>query len=132
MCTWWFCLCLLKRIFYILGIESSIDSFNNNGSVTCKKAHSSIDEFPPDFFTEEQRRDGAVVVHIFVAFYGFIFITLICHDYFLPSVFCICLGMNATDVFMPAKFVLLDSSNLKNQKYTHIMLFDKKTTKYYI
>lgn len=80
--------------FFLLENYTSNNNLNSSSPISCDKVGHSVDEFPPDFFTEEQRRNGAVVIHLLVAFYGFIFITLICHDYFLPSVFCICLGMN--------------------------------------
>lgn len=89
--------CFLQIMFYllfekiILGNNSNIN--HNNSSILCEKAHRSIEEFPHDFFTEEQRQHGAIIIHLLVAFYGFIFITFVCQDYYLPSVFCICTGM---------------------------------------
>lgn len=68
-------------------------NFSNSSTIPCKNATRSIDDFPPDFFTDDQRRHGAVIFHFLVAFYGFVFIAFVCNDYFLPSVFCICLGM---------------------------------------
>lgn len=68
-------------------------NFSNSNTAPCKNATRSIDDFPPDFFTDDQRRHGAVAFHFLVAFYGFVFIAFVCNDYFLPSVFCICLGM---------------------------------------
>lgn len=52
----------------------------------------SIDEFPGDFFTPEQRLHGAIICHLIIGFYCFVLIAFICNDYFLPSVFCICQG----------------------------------------
>lgn len=82
-------------LFFVLENETSAagNDFRNNSTIPCENARRSIDDFPPDFFTDDQRRHGAVVIHFLVAFYGFVFIAFVCNDYFLPSVFCICLGM---------------------------------------
>lgn len=78
-------------VFCILENDTSTSYGFGNGSA-CENVSRSIDDFPPDFFTDEQRRHGAIVFHFLVAFYGFVFIAFVCNDYFLPSVFCICLG----------------------------------------
>lgn len=79
--------------FYFPGNDTSAStSFDNGSAIICENVSRSIDDFPPDFFTDDQRRHGAVVFHFLVAFYGFVFIAFVCNDYFLPSVFCICLG----------------------------------------
>ena len=46
----------------------------------------SINEFPGDFMTQDQRlKHGGVVVHILLAIYLFIALTLVCDDYFIPT-----------------------------------------------
>jgi hypothetical protein len=52
----------------------------------------SSDNFPADIFTNEERKHGAIVVHVCVGLYFFIVIAFVCNDYFLPSVDCICQG----------------------------------------
>lgn len=86
---------------------------SNNSWISCEYVRRSIDEFPPDFFSKEQRRNGAVIFHLLVAFYGFIFITFTCHDYFLPSVFCICSGIwcSNTKYVLPLKKKYIFYSN---------------------
>lgn len=51
---------------------------------------SSMDEFPEDLFTDEQRLNGAIIFHIIGAIYFFTLLAVVCNDYFLPSVECIC------------------------------------------
>uniref|UniRef100_A0A2S2R4K3 Sodium/potassium/calcium exchanger 5 n=1 Tax=Sipha flava TaxID=143950 RepID=A0A2S2R4K3_9HEMI len=80
-------------------------SYGFGNSSTCENASRSIDDFPPDFFTNEQRRHGAVVFHFLVAFYGFVFIAFVCNDYFLPSVFCICLDLGISPDVAGATFM---------------------------
>jgi len=87
-------ICSQIVFFFSSGNDTSgSNEFNNSSIITCENVSRSIDDFPPDFFTDDQRRHGAVVFHFLVAFYGFVFIAFVCNDYFLPSVFCICLGM---------------------------------------
>ncbi|XP_050424111.1 sodium/potassium/calcium exchanger 3-like [Adelges cooleyi] len=83
----------------------AISNFNSSNLVQCENASHSIDDFPPDYFTDEQRRHGAVLVHILVAFYGFVFIAFVCNDYFLPSVFCICLDLGISPDVAGATFM---------------------------
>ncbi|GFQ81580.1 hypothetical protein TNCT_162871 [Trichonephila clavata] len=46
---------------------------------------SGIDSFPNDFFTQQERQMGGVVVHILIALYTCAMIGIVCHDYFVPS-----------------------------------------------
>lgn len=79
--------------FFFSGNDANISSFSKSSENICENVSRSIDDFPADFFTDDQRRHGAIVFHFLVAFYGFVFVAFVCNDYFLPSVFCICLGM---------------------------------------
>ncbi|KAL4107645.1 hypothetical protein QTP88_017958 [Uroleucon formosanum] len=84
---------------------SSNNKFSNSSTIICENVSRSIDDFPPDFFTDNQRRHGAVVFHFLVAFYGFVFIAFVCNDYFLPSVFCICLDLGISPDVAGATFM---------------------------
>lgn len=70
----------------------------------------SINEFPADLFTGEQRRHGAVVLHAFFGFYCFVLTGFICHDYLLPSVERICTTMNISTDVAGATFLAMASS----------------------
>lgn len=87
-------------MYWLIDYYFSGKDFNKSNLTSCENIHRSIDEFPKDFFTEEQRRHGAVIIHLILAFYGFLFITFVCQDYFLPSVLYICLGMTYVFVFL--------------------------------
>ncbi|XP_050522285.1 sodium/potassium/calcium exchanger 4-like isoform X2 [Daktulosphaira vitifoliae] len=82
--------------------ENNLSNFKN---ISCKNVTRSIDDFPPDYFTEEQRLHGAIILHVLVAFYGFVFIAIVCNDYFLPSVFCICLDLGISPDVAGATFM---------------------------
>ena len=45
----------------------------------------SIDQFPADFMSEQQRKNGGVVVHILLSLYIFAAIAIVCDDYFVAS-----------------------------------------------
>lgn len=51
-----------------------------------------IDDFPRDLFTQEQRRQGYLVVHFLAAVYIFYSLALVCDEYFVPCIECICDG----------------------------------------
>ncbi|XP_071553844.1 sodium/potassium/calcium exchanger 3 [Temnothorax nylanderi] len=58
----------------------------------------SMQEFP-EVFTYEQRRQGAVVLHLLFGFYCFILTAFVCNDYLLPALDIICTRLNiSTDV----------------------------------
>lgn len=57
-----------------------------------------LDDFPEDLFTSQQRMDGAIVFHILGAIYFFVLLAVICNDYFLPSVECVCEDLNIPKV----------------------------------
>ncbi|VVC32216.1 Sodium/calcium exchanger membrane region,Sodium/potassium/calcium exchanger [Cinara cedri] len=86
-------------------ITTNISIFSNSSPISCETIHRSMDEFPPDYFTEEQRRNGAVIFHLSIAFYGFILITVVCHDYFLPSVLYICSDLGISPDVAGATFM---------------------------
>jgi len=44
-----------------------------------------IDDFPPDMFDQEQRRDGWVTVHFVLAIYVMLMIGIVIDEYFVPS-----------------------------------------------
>lgn len=87
------------------GQDFTIENVENSNPTSCANIRRSIDEFPRDFFTEEQRRHGAVIVHLILSFYGFLFITFVCQDYFLPSVLYICLDLGISPDVAGATFM---------------------------
>ncbi|KAH8246083.1 hypothetical protein KR026_006242, partial [Drosophila bipectinata] len=70
---------------------------------------SPMDEFP-DLFTVEQLRQGWVVLHVFAAVYFFILLAIICNDYFLPTVECICEDLHLSKDVAAATFMATATS----------------------
>ena len=58
------------------------------GDVNCSKP--SILAFPSDGLTQDERKHGWILVHMFLMFYGFWFLASICDDYLVPSIEQIC------------------------------------------
>ncbi|XP_041846797.1 sodium/potassium/calcium exchanger 3-like isoform X2 [Melanotaenia boesemani] len=54
---------------------------NQSGSIS----RSAINEFPEDIFTVDQRRQGAVLLHVLCAIYMFHALAIVCDVYFVPS-----------------------------------------------
>lgn len=46
---------------------------------------SGITSFPGDFFTQEQRREGGILIHMMLTAYICAMIAVVCDDYFIPS-----------------------------------------------
>jgi len=44
-----------------------------------------IEQFPEPSIDKKARQKGAVIIHIFIAFYMFIGLAIICEDYFVPA-----------------------------------------------
>jgi hypothetical protein len=96
---------LFGLIFQIFFSTTNTLSFNetkpielttNHSNETCESA--SIDEFPPLFFTNEQLRHGAVLVHILLILYSFAAIEIVCDDYFASALEKISYNFNLTPV----------------------------------
>ncbi|XP_066557495.1 sodium/potassium/calcium exchanger 5 [Amia ocellicauda] len=46
---------------------------------------SQASEFPEGFFTEQERKDGGIIIYFIVIFYMLLAVSIVCEDYFLPS-----------------------------------------------
>ncbi len=44
-----------------------------------------IDEFPADFLTLEQKRHGGVIIHILITVYLFCAVAIVCDEYFVHA-----------------------------------------------
>nr|XP_019954366.1 PREDICTED: sodium/potassium/calcium exchanger 3-like [Paralichthys olivaceus] len=62
-------------------LTQQTEANNQNDSIS----RSAISEFPEDIFTLEQRRQGAVLLHVLCAIYMFHALAIVCDVYFVPS-----------------------------------------------
>lgn len=42
-------------------------------------------EFPGGFFTVQERKDGGLIIYFMIIFYMLLAVSVVCDDYFLPS-----------------------------------------------
>lgn len=76
----------------------------------CKPQHSTIDEFPEDYFTQDQRLSGAIIIHIGFLLYIFYILAIVCEDYFIPSIDIICKRLQLEEDVAGATFMAVGSS----------------------
>ncbi|XP_066535544.1 sodium/potassium/calcium exchanger 3 [Hoplias malabaricus] len=69
-----------------------------------------IHEFPDDIFTNQERMDGAVALHVVGAMYMFYALALVCDDYFVPSLEKICERLHLSEDVAGATFMAAGSS----------------------
>lgn len=60
--------------------------------------------------TGEQRKNGAIILHIFAAFYFFTLLAVVCNDYFLPTIECICEDLKITPDVAAATFMAVSGA----------------------
>ncbi|XP_060779069.1 sodium/potassium/calcium exchanger 5 [Neoarius graeffei] len=53
-------------------------------------------EFPQGFFTQQEQKDGGIIIYFIIIFYMLLAISVVCDEYFLPSLEVIsdCLGLS--------------------------------------
>jgi len=69
-----------------------------------------IDEFPEDFFNQDQRARGGVVIHFLISIYLFYVLAIVCDDFFVPSLECICDVMDMPTDVAGATFMAMGTS----------------------
>ncbi|CAF1272998.1 unnamed protein product [Adineta ricciae] len=89
-------------------VKSTESPIISNPANKCEPA--SIDEFPPLFFTNDQRRRGGVLVHILLILYSFAAIEIVCDDYFASALERISCNFNLTPDVAGATFMALATS----------------------
>ncbi|KAL6487108.1 hypothetical protein MHYP_G00037340 [Metynnis hypsauchen] len=70
----------------------------------------SIHEFPNDIFTNQERMEGAVALHVLGAMYMFYALAVVCDDYFVPSLEKICERLHLSEDVAGATFMAAGSS----------------------
>ncbi|XP_066090754.1 sodium/potassium/calcium exchanger 3 isoform X1 [Saccopteryx bilineata] len=69
-----------------------------------------LHEFPNDIFSNEDRRQGAVVLHVLCAMYMFYALAIVCDDFFVPSLEKICESLQLSEDVAGATFMAAGSS----------------------
>uniref|UniRef100_A0A3Q1H1P8 Sodium/calcium exchanger membrane region domain-containing protein n=1 Tax=Anabas testudineus TaxID=64144 RepID=A0A3Q1H1P8_ANATE len=69
-----------------------------------------LHEFPTDLFTNKERTEGAVALHVLCTIYMFCALALVCDDYFVPSLEKICERLHLSEDVAGATFMAAGSS----------------------
>ncbi|KAK9892070.1 hypothetical protein WA026_018268 [Henosepilachna vigintioctopunctata] len=56
-----------------------------NSSSDTNETHKADPLFPPDLFTPEQRKNGAIIFHIIGVVYMFVALAIVCDEFFVPA-----------------------------------------------
>ncbi|XP_011492163.1 sodium/potassium/calcium exchanger 3 [Oryzias latipes] len=89
--------------------NSSLEQMEiEEGSKNCTTP--ALHEFPTDLFTNEERTEGAVALHVLCTFYMFCALALVCDDYFVPSLEKICERLDLSEDVAGATFMAAGSS----------------------
>ncbi|KAJ7345117.1 hypothetical protein JRQ81_001067 [Phrynocephalus forsythii] len=83
-------------------------SFNDSHEKNCTEP--AIHEFPDDLFTNKERKQGAVLLHIIGALYMFYALAIVCDDFFVPSLEKICEKLHLSEDVAGATFMAAGSS----------------------
>lgn len=66
--------------------------------------------FPKDLFTLEERRNGAIILHIIGVMYMFVALAIVCDEFFVPSLDVIIEALDITDDVAGATFMAAGGS----------------------
>ncbi|XP_014294155.1 sodium/potassium/calcium exchanger 5 isoform X2 [Halyomorpha halys] len=103
------CICLVHAHIKQHRLKVRPDPLNSTlGDCVGKEDETS--DFPEDLFTLDQRRNGAIILHILCGIYCFVIIAYVCNDYFLPSMDCICQDLNLSKDVAGATFMAFATS----------------------
>ncbi|MEE6514081.1 hypothetical protein FKM82_022072 [Ascaphus truei] len=70
----------------------------------------SSSEFPQAFFTEQERKDGGVIIHFIIILYMFLAVAIVCDEYFIPSLEVISERLDLSQDIAGATFMAVGSS----------------------
>ncbi|GIY18389.1 hypothetical protein CDAR_250121 [Caerostris darwini] len=68
----------------ILSVDNATSSGDDGGLVVPSCIPPSLDEFPDDFFSQEQRMRGGLIVHALIIAYICLMLAIVCDKYFVP------------------------------------------------
>ncbi|XP_049545515.1 sodium/potassium/calcium exchanger 4-like isoform X1 [Anopheles darlingi] len=85
-------------------------SSNESQSPSICIVTTSLEDLPGDLFSEEQRLQGAIVLHFIAAIYFFMLLAYVCSEYFLPSVECLCEDLKLPQDVAAATFMATATS----------------------
>ncbi|XP_029004574.1 sodium/potassium/calcium exchanger 3 isoform X1 [Betta splendens] len=88
--------------------NGSLEEAGSQGPKNCTAP--ALHEFPTDLFTNKERTEGAVALHVLCTIYMFCALALVCDDYFVPSLEKICEHLHLSEDVAGATFMAAGSS----------------------
>nr|AKN21562.1 slc24a-1 [Schmidtea mediterranea] len=115
---WTFLLMFGCLFIFYANYKHDINPINNDKSYISRqllsyKANCSpkaIDNFPEDLFSKKARQSGALIIHFLITIYMFIGLAIVCEDYFVPCLECICENLKLQPDVAGATFMAAGSS----------------------
>eukprot|EP00095_Tigriopus_kingsejongensis_P008041 maker-scaffold201_size263271-snap-gene-1.23 protein:Tk08041 transcript:maker-scaffold201_size263271-snap-gene-1.23-mRNA-1 annotation:"sodium potassium calcium exchanger 3-like isoform x1" len=104
-------------ISYVKSANSTTESANagsadfNGRDQPANCTQPAIEEFPRDFFSQSQRIDGGVVVHVLIALYLIVGLGTICDDFFVPVLEILCQKLHLKPDVAGATFMAAGTSS---------------------
>lgn len=88
----------------LLGLSSDVSVKNEN----CTPA--AIEQFPRPLIPNSIRKQGAIAIHIIITLYAFLALAVVCDEYFVPALECLCEALNVQSDVAGATFMAAGSS----------------------
>ncbi|XP_055005679.1 sodium/potassium/calcium exchanger 4 isoform X2 [Boleophthalmus pectinirostris] len=82
----------------------------DNNTVPKNCSQPAVHEFPEDFFSNDERKNGAVLLHIVATLYMFLALAITCDEYFVTSLEKICEKLDLSEDVAGATFMAAGSS----------------------
>lgn len=87
-----------------------LDDNTNSSNVSHVHADPPQAQFPEDLFTHEQRKQGAVVLHVFGLVYMFVALAIVCDEFFVPALDVITVKLDISEDVAGATFMAAGGS----------------------
>lgn len=69
-----------------------------------------VEQFPRDIFSQQERKDGAIVLHVLAVVYMFLALSIVCDSYFVPALEVLCDMLHLQTDVAGATFMAAGSS----------------------
>lgn len=90
--------------------NGALDVYYDDDNLTSHNVKNKTPLFPTDLFTEEQRREGALVLHVLGVMYMFVALAIVCDEFFVPALDVIIEKLDITDDVAGATFMAAGGS----------------------
>lgn len=100
----------MRKILSIASNETDDEVDNSTTNATSSTDDTEGSHFPPDLFSLEQKRHGAVILHIVGVMYMFVALALVCDEFFIPALEIVAQSLKLSDDVAGATFMAAGGS----------------------